>query len=84
MAYTHLDGAPLRIVEAIVVDGAPSSAAPGTIVETADARAGFGVVVADGGVLGVVRVQAAGRSIVDAAAFVRGRRGVMGTVLGEV
>jgi methionyl-tRNA formyltransferase len=82
MAYTHLDGEPLRIIEAIVVDGAPSSAAPGTVVEATDARAGFGVVAADGSVLGVVRVQAAGRGVVPAADFVRGRRKVMGMVLG--
>lgn len=81
MAYAYLDGSPLRIIEAVVLD-ARASGVPGTIVPSEDARAGFGVVAAGGGALGVVRVQAAGRNAVDAGDFVRGRRGVVGMVLG--
>lgn len=81
MAYTQLDGAPLRIIEAARPTGERSSSPPGTVVETHAAGAGFGVVAAGGGVLGVVRVQAAGRGVVDASAFVRGRRGLVGAVL---
>ena len=76
MAHSYLDGRPLRIVEAIAIDGR-FIGAPGTIVALDETRAPLGIVAASGA-LGVVRVQAPGRTEVDAAAFLRGHRNIIG------
>jgi methionyl-tRNA formyltransferase len=73
MAWSYLDGEPLRIVEARIVESR-SDDPPGTIVGT---DGGIGVVTGDGD-LGVVRVQPAGRGVMSATEFVRGRRDVVG------
>ena len=77
VAYTRLDGAPLRILAAVATD-ARVEAVPGTVVA---AESGFGVVTRDG-VLSVLTVQPPGRSVMRAADFLRGRRGLIDTVLG--
>jgi methionyl-tRNA formyltransferase len=82
-AWTTLDGAPLRILESLPLSG-DSGAAPGTVLERVasdDARVGFRVAAA-GGVLGVIVVQPAGRAAMAAEAFLRGRSGLLGRVLG--
>ena len=82
VAYTHLEGAPLRIFAAAETDE-PVDAPPGTIV-SADglaAGAGFGVATRRG-VLAIMSLQPSGRPIMRASEFVRGRRGLIGSVLG--
>ena len=87
MAYSYLDGAPLRIIESIALAGNASAHAPGTIVEAqADARAldladvAFAVIAASGA-LGVVRVQPPGRNAMSAAAYLNGHRDIIGKQL---
>jgi methionyl-tRNA formyltransferase len=83
-AYGYLDGAPLRIIEAIALADNGPGHAPGTIVETeADLRAldlsdvAFTVIAASGA-LGVMRVQPPGGSAMSAAAYLNGHRGIIG------
>ncbi len=81
MAYTYLDGQPLRIVEALALDGGAPVREPGTIVLTEDASRGgeaaFAVAAARGW-LAVVTVQPPGGRIMPAAAYLRGRRDIIG------
>ncbi len=74
MAYTLLEGQPLRILECLPIDA--DGAAPGTVLAREaddDARVGFRVAAVDG-VVGVVSVQPAGRAVMAAEAFLRGKR----------
>lgn len=84
MAYGYLDGAPLRIIEAVALADNGPGHAPGTIVETeADLRAfdladvAFAVIAASGA-LGVVRVQPPGGGVMSAAAYLNGHRDIIG------
>jgi len=77
IAYTHIDGQPLRIHEARPLGGR-SGAAPGTV---AVSDMGFSVATA-GDDLAVMRVQPAGKSGMTARDFARGRRDLHGKVLG--
>ena len=83
-AYGYLDGAPLRIIEAVALAANGPVRPPGTIVETeADLRAldlsdvAFAVIAASGA-LGVMRVQPPGGSVMSAAAYLNGHRGIIG------
>lgn len=73
VAETRLDGAQLRIWEAVVRDSAPAapSQSPGTVL----AAARDGIDVACGrGVLRILRLQLAGRKALNAAEFLKGIR----------
>lgn len=79
IAYSYLDGQPLRILEAVALEH-DHDAPPGTIValpEQESAPAGFGVVAARR-VLGVVRVQGPGGKPMTAADYLRGHRDIIG------
>jgi methionyl-tRNA formyltransferase len=82
MVWTRVDGEALRIIECLplaVVD----VGVPGTVLERQsgdDARVGFRVAAAAGAV-GVISVQPAGRAVMSAEAFMRGRRHLVGQVL---
>jgi methionyl-tRNA formyltransferase len=75
MAYAYLDGAPLRIVEAITLPESPG-AAPGAIVAMNDAS-GLAVAARDGAI-GVLRLQASGGKVMRAADYVRGHPDIIG------
>jgi methionyl-tRNA formyltransferase len=77
MAYSYLDGEPLRFLSAIAVD-TTSSFAPGTIRMLVGG--GIGVIAAEG-MLAVETVQASGGKIMSAEAFLRGHRTAVGNVL---
>ncbi len=79
VAYTHLDGAPLRILRATQLE-LQVAASPGTVVRVDDAQAGFGVVAADG-VAGIAMVQAAGGRAMSAADYLRGHPEIIGKQL---
>lgn len=82
MAWTALDGQPLRIIKSTVAGGSGGTR-PGTVLarESADAtNIGFRIATATGA-LGVITVQPAGRGVMPAEAFLRGRRDLAGTVL---
>jgi len=78
IAYTHIDGQPLRIHEARPLGG--RSGAPHGTVAVSDM--GFSVATA-GDDLAVMRVQPAGKSVMTARDFARGRRDLHGKVLGR-
>lgn len=78
IAYTHLDGEPLRIHEARPITSR-GGAAPGTVVVS---DMGFTVATA-GNDLVVTKVQPAGRAVMSARDFARGRRDLNGKVLGR-
>jgi methionyl-tRNA formyltransferase len=73
MAYSFLDGQPLRIVEAEVLAG-PSTRDAGTIMS---ADAGFAI-AARSGALAVAQVQPSGGKIMSAAAYLNGHREIIG------
>jgi len=83
VAYSYLDGRPLRLLECIPLELPAGGQAPGTIIALAAesggvARdAGFGIVAA-GGVVGVVRVQGTGGKAMAAAEYLRGHREIVG------
>lgn len=76
VAYSYLDGQPLRILESAQIDGS-TAAEPGTIRALADGPAAFAVAAAAGDV-GIVRVQAAGGNAMSAADFLRGHPEIIG------
>ncbi len=83
-AYSYLDGAPLRIIEAVVLTDGVREHPPGTIVEAeADlsvidiSNVAFAVIAASGA-LGVIRIQSPGGSVMSAAAYLNGHRGIIG------
>jgi methionyl-tRNA formyltransferase len=78
IAYTHIDGQPLRIHEARPLGGR-SGAAPGTV---AVSDMGFSVATA-GDDLAVTRVQPSGKGVMPARDFARGRRDLHGKILGH-
>lgn len=83
VAYSYLDGQPLRILESVPLEHQPFEGKPGTIFtftgfeETPLLGAGFGVVTA-GGDLGIVRVQGPGGREMTAAEYLRGHRSIVG------
>lgn len=81
VAYSYLDGQPLRLLECIPTELAAEGQAPGTIIalpaEAAARGAGFGIVAA-GGVVGAVRVQGTGGKAMAAAEYLRGHREIVG------
>jgi methionyl-tRNA formyltransferase len=86
VAYSYLDGQPVRLLECVPLDQPAGGQAPGTIIalpaEAAEAAgaargAGFGIVAA-GGVVGVVRVQGTGGRAMAAAEYLRGHREIVG------
>jgi methionyl-tRNA formyltransferase len=78
VAHTSVDGNLLRILDARPTSYS-GAAAPGTVVARDD---GFAVVCAEGA-LAVLSVQPAGRARMDAAAFLRGQRGLIGRQLDD-
>ena len=76
VAYSYLDGSPLRILRATRLD-LPTASSPGTIVRADDDDPTFAVVAADG-LVGIVTVQAAGGRAMNAADFLRGHPEVIG------
>jgi methionyl-tRNA formyltransferase len=76
VAYSYIDGSPLRIVSAVPLD-LQATAPPGTIVRSDDVRAGFDVVAANG-IAGIVMVQAAGGTAMHAVDFLRGHPEIIG------
>lgn len=86
IAYTVLDGAPLRIVRAAPLEHR-SGLPPGTILalDGAPGRpegAGFAIATRDAD-LGIVRVQGAGGKTMAAAEYLRGHRDIVGARLSE-
>ncbi len=88
VAFTTLRGQPLRLLEAWPL-AAESGEAPGTVVrcpaptaESGGTDAAFAVQTGEG-LLGIVRVQRAGRRAMTAAEFLRGERELIGKRLGE-
>jgi methionyl-tRNA formyltransferase len=83
MAYSYLDGQPLRIVECVPLEHEPRDDKPGTIFvldavgEALAPGVGFGVVTA-GGAVGIVRVQGPGGKEMYAADFLRGHSEING------
>jgi methionyl-tRNA formyltransferase len=86
MAYSYLDGQPLRILECVPLALEPRKDKPGTIFvfagvgEPPPLEAGFGVVTANGD-LGIVRVQGPGGKEMFAADYLRGHREINGKQL---
>ncbi len=76
VAYSYLNGGPLRILRALPVD-VQAAASPGTIVRVDDVRAGFAVVAANG-LVDIAMVQAAGGRAMSAADFLRGHPEIIG------
>ncbi|MEX2246495.1 MAG: methionyl-tRNA formyltransferase [Dehalococcoidia bacterium] len=82
VAYSYLDGAPLRILGAVPLEQ-PGPADPGTVLAPPEGSpAGFAVATAKG-LLGVTTVQAAGGRPLPAADFVRGHHAIIGKRLGS-
>ena len=80
-AFTTWRGSTLKVVSARAREGKAGDAeSPGLVVALADG--GIGVRTGDG-VLGLRRVQLAGRAAPDARDFARGYRDFVGSVLGE-
>ena len=79
VAYSHLDGEPLRILESVAIER-NAAAEPGTIRDLADGPGAFAVATAAGDVA-IVRVQAAGRNAMSAADFLRGHPEIIGKQL---
>jgi len=77
-AYTMLDGQTLKVLRAHPLPDARTRGAPGTVVAM---ERDVGVSTREG-VLVLDVVQLTGRRAVDAAAFARGQRGFVGSVLG--
>ncbi|MDP3767093.1 MAG: methionyl-tRNA formyltransferase [Dehalococcoidia bacterium] len=86
VATTSVEGEPLRILEASLLEGEPDVPA-GTVLplpEAADAPAGVGFAVRCGrGLLAVVRGQRAGRRALTGEELLRGFRGLLGKRLGS-
>jgi methionyl-tRNA formyltransferase len=85
MAYSYLDGEPVRIVEAVALQHR-FDAAPGTVFaftgigEPPPLEAGFGITTRDRD-LGIVRVQPPGRGTMFAADYLNGHRDIIGKQL---
>ncbi|MBI5288287.1 MAG: methionyl-tRNA formyltransferase [Chloroflexi bacterium] len=79
IAFTTLEGQPLRILEARPAAKAPNAVRPGTVL--AGAGNGFPVATIDGA-LEIVAVQPSGRRAMPAEAFQRGKPGLAGRLLG--
>lgn len=78
MAHTTIDGQPLRILECLPLEDVSMGAGRVAPRESSeDPRIGFRVGAALGA-LGVVTVQPSGRAAMAGAAFIRGRRGLIG------
>jgi methionyl-tRNA formyltransferase len=78
--YTTWRGQPLKILEAVVLPG-KTSPGEGHVIGL-EGEAAFGVGTG-AGVLGVLRVQMAGKRAMTAAEFLRGQRDFIGAVLTE-
>jgi methionyl-tRNA formyltransferase len=79
MAYSYLDGEPLRIVEAVAMGDVSEATTPGTLVTTTpDGPENAFAVVASSGALGVKLVQPPGGRVMDAHAYLRGHRDILG------
>ena len=78
-AFTTLDGETLKVVRAHPTAGEGAPVLPGTVMEVGG---GLGVQTGEGVII-LDAVQLAGRRVMDAAAFARGRRGFVGSVLGS-
>lgn len=84
VAYTTLEGQPLRILEAKPLAG-EGLEPPGTVLPLpgeGPPEAGFAVRCGQGA-LAVLRVQRAGRKAMSGAEFLRGQRGLLGRCLGD-
>lgn len=79
-AHTTLAGLPLLVHRAAVVSADAPPGVPGAVVR-ADADALW--VRTGDGVLGLLEIQAQGKRRLDARAFMAGRKGLAGTVLGS-
>ena len=79
-SFTWWQGKQLKILEAEPLAGEGASE-PGTVVPVKTEGTAFGVSTGDG-VLGVKKVQMAGKKAVDAAEFLRGQRQCIGAKLG--
>ncbi len=83
VAYTTLEGQPLRVLAAKPLAG-EGPEPPGTVLPSPGGgppEAGFGVRCGQGA-LAVLRVQRAGRKAMSGAEFLRGQRGLLGRRLG--
>jgi methionyl-tRNA formyltransferase len=77
--YTTWRGKLLKIIEAVPVDGEVPAAA-GKVVSLAGAAVPLGIGTGEG-ILGILKVQMAGKKVMNAAEFLRGQRGFIGAEL---
>jgi methionyl-tRNA formyltransferase len=77
--YTTWHGKLLKIIEAVPVDREVPAAA-GKVVALTGADVPMGIGTGEG-ILGILKVQMAGKKVVNAAEFLRGQRGFMGSEL---
>jgi methionyl-tRNA formyltransferase len=79
-AFGTWGGKQLKLLETVPIS-MPTAVAPGTVVELPPAAAApWGIATADG-ILGVCRLQMEGKRAVSASEFLRGQRGLIGTIL---
>jgi len=78
--YTRWQGKQLKILEAAPLAGEGIKEV-GTVVAVNDSAAAFGITTGEG-ILGVIKVQMAGKKAVTAAEFLRGQRQFIGAKLG--
>ena len=83
MAHTTLEGQPLRILDCVAIPAAPEAKPATVLARRPDDRrdVGFRVATVDGSV-GIVALQPAGRRLMAAEAFLRGKPGLVGRPLG--
>ena len=82
-AYSYAGGEPLRILACVPIERAAADGgalAPGSVFALQGSDAGFGVLARDGAVA-VTSVQAPGRRVMPAAAYLNGHRELIGTRL---
>ncbi len=81
-SYTHWQGKRLKIIEAVALPG-EVGVRVGRVVALAgrEAAPAFGVTTGEG-ILGVLKLQLAGKRVAGAADFLRGQRGFVGAQLG--
>ena len=79
-SYAIWQGRRLKVIEVVPLPGA-EGAGVGQVVALSGGEAAFGVTTGEG-ILGILKLQLAGKRVVGAADFLRGQRGFIGAQLG--
>jgi len=82
-AFTNWQGQPLKVLRAAALSDWQGQGEPGRVVTLDDGTGGGAGVITGEGVLRLEEVQLAGKQPASIEAFLRGRRGFVGSVLGE-